>query len=324
MPQDYLDNQERPDAFAEVLRTENNVNASGAGYSVPGGPWVTGPYRSVAVNVKPPTGTASVTVTWSLSDAAGDSQASETQQTRSAGGDTLWFRALGDTLVSVLIVAVADTDYLIASSDLDPLDEPDIAWPVKQYIDLGAMLELGNTSAGTTMVIDAACWTNHRIKTTGQGGFVTFYFLAGPQWARHEFIYTHTHGPDHGIMHFYLARMAVDVDPSEGYANPLELIPNPNTSAPLPTWVPMNLNHGNYNAVLLRNQVGGDYFRVAGPKGAPLTVINNDADGFVQGNGGPGLYAMQIRMDTKAGASSGYASSYSAITVSRIDDAGFP
>lgn len=323
---DYRDFEDRGTPFNTNLASEQGVNGGG-GYSVPlAAAQTVGGYKSTAVTVDGNGTDVSVEVGWTMTD---DVAGIVAKETKSGGGSiptTLLFVNQGDVLDHVTLTGGANIDYSVTESNQLPLARSaTTVYPSHQHISLPAQFEFGyGGGVGHALVVDALCFHNFYYETTAQDSFIAFYFLMGPRYARHEVIFTGLKGPNLGIQRYLLASILPDVQASEGYDNPLELMQNPSTGTPAPTFVDIGANVDRYQAAIGRNITWGINFRVEGADGAELTTVALDSDNFHGVDGGPGLYMLKILMDTKNGLSAGYRARWNAIDVHRIGDSGFP
>jgi hypothetical protein len=326
VPHDYRDFEDRPPPFNANLASEQGVDGT-AGYSVPlaADQTVRG-YKSTAVTVDGNGTAVSVEVGWKVE---GDAAGIVTKETKSGGGTiptTLLFVNQGQILDHVTLTGGANIDYSVTESNQLPLADAAIEadpWPMHQPINLGMVWELGQSSGGSSVVVDAATWTNSYFQLNGNGKLFSFAFKMGPKYARHEAVFTVHKSPDSGIVEYWIASLRPDLQSDLGATNPVALIQDRTTGTPAVNWLGPVLSIDRYKATVERNVVHGLNWRVSGDVGDDATAVGVDADGHPTINGGPGIYVIQVRVNGKSGLSSGYKAKFSQISVDRIDNIGF-
>jgi len=326
MPHEYEDNEDREPPYNAAVASEQGISGAG-GYSVPvAADYTLRGYKSTAVMLNGHGGAVTVEVGWRHSEDVAGSVMLETKTQPSADASTLLFVNQGDILDHVTITGGGNIDYAVVESNQLPLP-PSVTgavYPSHQNISLPGWFEFGFGGPGaSSLVVDALSFHNYVLRLDNQNHYMSFYFLAGPRYARHEIVFTGSRGPNFGIQRYLIASILPDVQADQGYNVSTSLMQNPHVGVPAPVFVDIGASVDRYNAALVRNVTWGINFRVDGAQDAALSAFGLDSDFFTSGDGGPGLYMMKVLMDTKNGASAGYRAEWSEIGVHRIGDSGY-
>jgi hypothetical protein len=334
MPHDYDDDDEAGFGLRESISEGSGADAS-AGFSVPGTPFIIAPYKSLAVFAKPNGGgTWSATVTWDFDGEAGGATAEETKTATLATGETLIFRNQGVQVTDITINGSADMAYAVMPSDVDPLarsaTSEDAYSPHQDanlfgYDDAGAYYDHWATDA----TVDAACLHGGFLQSDGvQNAYFTRRFSLGPKgsvWIW-EVLYRQT--SDSGICFAYLASIPED-DPNYGANDNAGVLQDISTLNWILIWklemraavTTRNVKANPGVTSPLGNLFGSSLFRVLGDVGDPFTTrLEDNPPGVLAAiDGGPGMYALMLKMEDKNVASTGYRGQFQSLALSRCD-----
>jgi hypothetical protein len=180
--------------------------------------------------------------------------------------------------------------------------------------------------------IDAACLGNGYVGSSGaQGDFLDMRFALGPYGALWQFDLLLLKGPNYGELFGYLGTPPEDppasvdpeptnllsaIDGSDGNFNYVLAFKVSCWAAALTRNVQVSIGA----AYTGHNPYGADNFRIRGAEGAVLTNFTLDPTGnYVNGDGGPGIYALKLVAGDKVGISTGYKLGIQAVAAHRTD-----
>lgn len=173
----------------------------------------------------------------------------------------------------------------------------------------------------TNVVIDPRVRRNAYLENNGAlGDYFTRKVALGPRGSIWGLTYEYAIGPDGGRFDIQLASVA-SPNPNRGGVNDAgTLTDNALSYHALATF------QESYDPVFADSYLNGFYaFRIAGADGAAFTAFgaNDPYTGYRTIDGGAGVYSIRLVVSGQNGASSGFKCRITALTMLRLDDAGF-